>query len=71
MGFKFQQCYTKDVEAKIAELKDLGLDYTVISVGKEGNSYFTCRPYIPLDRFLEGVSLPTAKEDQANADDGL
>ncbi|KAJ9136351.1 hypothetical protein P3X46_033439 [Hevea brasiliensis] len=47
----------KKAESRIAELKDLGLDYTVISVGKK------------VDRYLEGASLPTAKEAQAIADD--
>ncbi|KAK7829472.1 atp synthase gamma chain [Quercus suber] len=56
-------------EARIAELKGLGLSYTVISVGKKGNTYFRRRPYIPVDKFLEGGSLPTAKEAQAIADD--
>ncbi|XP_012091343.1 ATP synthase gamma chain, chloroplastic [Jatropha curcas] len=65
----FNNAIIKKAEARIAELKDLGLNYTVISVGKKGNSYFLRRPYIPVDRFLEGTSLPTAKEAQAIADD--
>ncbi|XP_022723224.1 ATP synthase gamma chain, chloroplastic-like [Durio zibethinus] len=58
----------KKAEARIAELTELGLDYTVISVGKKGNSYFIRRPFIPVDRFQEGSTLPTAKEAQAIAD---
>lgn len=65
----FNNNIIKKAEARIAELKALGLDYTIISVGKKGNSYFLRRPYIPVDKFLEGGSLPTAKEAQAIADD--
>ncbi|KAJ0082367.1 hypothetical protein Patl1_10021 [Pistacia atlantica] len=65
----FNNNLIKKAEARIAELKNLGLEYTVISVGKKGNSYFLRRPYIPVDKFLEGGSLPTAKEAQAIADD--
>ncbi|KAJ4981453.1 hypothetical protein NE237_032290 [Protea cynaroides] len=65
----FNNAIIKKAEARIADLKKLGLQYTVISVGKKGNSYFLRRPYIPVDRFLEGGSLPTAKEAQAIADD--
>ncbi|KAK9064175.1 hypothetical protein SSX86_015555 [Deinandra increscens subsp. villosa] len=59
----------KKAEARIRELKTLGLDYVVISVGKKGNSYFLRRPYIPVDKFVDGSNLPTAKEAQAIADD--
>ncbi|CAN4078348.1 unnamed protein product [Withania somnifera] len=59
----------KKAEARIRDLKALGIDYTLISVGKKGNSYFLRRPYIPVDKFLEGSSLPTAKDAQAIADD--
>ncbi|KAK7332323.1 hypothetical protein VNO80_29073 [Phaseolus coccineus] len=65
----FNNFIIKKAEARIRELTALGLEYTVISVGKKGNSYFIRRPYIPVDRFLEGGSLPTAKEAQAIADD--
>lgn len=65
----FNNSIIKKAEARISELKALGLDYTVISVGKKGNSYFLRRPYIPVDKFLEGGTLPTAKEAQAIADD--
>ncbi|KAM7525235.1 hypothetical protein LguiA_015137 [Lonicera macranthoides] len=65
----FNNQILKKAEARIRELKALGLEYTVISVGKKGNSYFLRRPYIPVDKYLEGGSLPTAKEAQAIADD--
>ncbi|XP_073153637.1 ATP synthase gamma chain, chloroplastic [Henckelia pumila] len=65
----FNNYILKKAEKRISELKELGLDYTVISVGKKGNTYFLRRPYIPVDRYLEGTNLPTAKEAQAIADD--
>lgn len=65
----FNNYIIKKAEARIRDLKALGLDYTIISVGKKGNSYFLRRPYIPVDKFLEGSSLPTAKDAQAIADD--
>lgn len=65
----FNNQVLKKAERRIAELKGLGLEYTVISVGKKGNGYFQRRPQIPVDRYLEGGNLPTAKEAQAIADD--
>lgn len=65
----FNNYIIKKAEARIRELKSLGLDYTVISVGKKGNTYFQRRPYIPVDRFLSCGNLPTTKDAQAVADD--
>lgn len=66
----FNNAVTRKAEERIGELKNLGLDYTIISVGKKGNSYFRRRNnYIPVDRFIEGGGFPTAKEAQAIADD--
>lgn len=65
----FNNNIIKKAESRIAELKELGLSYIIISVGKKGNAYFIRRPYIPVDRFLEATTLPTAKEAQAIADD--
>ncbi|KAF5727957.1 ATP synthase gamma chain chloroplastic [Tripterygium wilfordii] len=65
----FNNLVIKKAEARMAELKELGIDYTVISVGKKGNAYFKNRPNIPVDRFIEGRSFPTAKEAQMIADD--
>ncbi|XP_021766874.1 ATP synthase gamma chain, chloroplastic [Chenopodium quinoa] len=65
----FNNMLLKKAEARIAELKDLGVDYTIISVGKKGNTYFVRRPNIPVDRYFDGSNLPTAKEAQAIADD--
>ena len=60
----FNNSIIKKAEARIS-----GLDYTVISFGKKGNTYFLRRPDIPVDKFLEGGTFPTAKEAQAIADD--
>lgn len=65
----FNNYIIKKAERRMSELRDLGVAYTIISVGKKGNSYFLRRPYIPVDRFLEGGTLPTTKEAQAIADD--
>lgn len=64
----FNNGIIKKAETRIAELKNLGLDYTVISVGKKGNSYFMRRPNVPVERFIEGWTFPTAKEAQTIAD---
>ena len=62
----------KMAENRIAELTDLGLDCTVISVGQKGNSYFRRRnrtPVVTVDRFVVVGGFPTAKEAQVIADD--
>ncbi|XP_057973218.1 ATP synthase gamma chain, chloroplastic-like [Malania oleifera] len=64
----YNNAVIKRAEARIVELKNLGLDYTVISVGKRGNSYFLRRPHISVDKFIKGGSFPTVKEAQAIAD---
>lgn len=65
----FNNYIIKKAESRMGELSALGIAYTLISVGKKGNSYFQRRPYIPVDRFLEVGSLPTARDAQAIADD--
>ncbi|XVE80398.1 hypothetical protein DITRI_Ditri14bG0136400 [Diplodiscus trichospermus] len=65
----FNNVVIKEAESRLAKLKDLGLDYTVISVGKKGNSYFRHKDHDFVDRFVEGVGFPTAKEAQMIADD--
>ncbi|KAK8954734.1 hypothetical protein KSP39_PZI002475 [Platanthera zijinensis] len=69
-----EQLQTDDIDvpltsARIADIKSLGLDFVVLSVGKKGNSFFQRRPHIPVDRFLELGGLPTTKDAQAIADD--
>ncbi|KAI3685388.1 hypothetical protein L6452_34630 [Arctium lappa] len=65
----FNNIILRKARTRIDELKNLGLDYTVISVGKKGNSYFLRRPDVLVDRFIEGEGFPTAKDSQVIADD--
>lgn len=65
----FNSSVLRKAETRIKELKKIGVGYTVISVGKKGNSYFRRRDSILVDRFIEGGGFPTAKEAQAIADD--
>ncbi|KAI5674796.1 hypothetical protein M9H77_15160 [Catharanthus roseus] len=65
----FNSGILKKAEARINELKILGLDYTLISVGKKGNAYFRRRDSLFVDRFVEGGNFPTTKEAQVIADD--
>lgn len=65
----FNNFILRKAETRVAELKNLGLDYTIISVGKKGNSYFMRRPNLLVDRFIEGEGFPTAKDSQRIADD--
>ncbi|XP_017980151.1 PREDICTED: ATP synthase gamma chain 1, chloroplastic-like isoform X2 [Theobroma cacao] len=65
----FNNAVIRKAESRIAELKGLGLDFTVISVGKKGNSYLRRRDHVSVDRFVEGGGFPTAKEAQIIADD--
>lgn len=64
----FNNAIIRKAEKRIGELKALGLDSSVISVGKKGNSYFSRRPNIEVVRYIEGEGFPTAKEAQAIAD---
>ncbi|GAB2231580.1 hypothetical protein Droror1_Dr00010588 [Drosera rotundifolia] len=66
----FNNAVLRKAEARIEELKQLGLDYTVISIGKKGNTHFLARPYINVDKLLDGFNnLPTAKDALKIADD--
>ncbi|KAJ4828576.1 ATP synthase gamma chain 1, chloroplastic [Turnera subulata] len=65
----FNNTLIKKAQSRIEELKQLGLEYTIISVGRKGNAWFQRRPNIPVDRYLEGGGQPTAKEAQAISDD--
>lgn len=64
----FNNNVLKKAEARMEDLKQLGVDYTVISVGKKGNAYFQRRDYIPTERFLELAGIPTVKDSQAICD---
>ncbi|KAL4312252.1 hypothetical protein GQ457_01G006050 [Hibiscus cannabinus] len=65
----FNNAMVKKADSRILELKGLGLDYTVISVGKKGNYCFSWKVDVLVDRFVEGDGFPTAKEAQIIADD--
>lgn len=66
----FNSAVIRKAETRIKELQSLGLDYTIISVGKKGNAYFLRRvSYMNVDRLIEGEGFPTAKEAQTIADD--
>lgn len=59
----------KKAETRMRELKEMGVDCVVISVGRKGNVYFRRKGDVEVDRFVEGGSFPTAKEAQVIADD--
>ncbi|MCD7461516.1 hypothetical protein HAX54_046309 [Datura stramonium] len=59
----------KKAETRMEELTSLGVEFTLISVGKKGNAYFRSRKGKFVDRFVEGESFPTTKEAQVIADD--
>ncbi|GFZ12525.1 ATPase, F1 complex, gamma subunit protein [Actinidia rufa] len=61
--------FSEKAETRIAELRGIGVDCSVISVGKKGNSYFRKRPSVSVDGFIETGSFPTAKDAQRIADD--
>lgn len=66
----FNNAVIRKAESRILELQKLGIGYTIISVGKKGNAYFSRRvPYVSVDRFVEGEGFPTTKEAQTIADD--
>lgn len=65
----FNNFILKKAQARIADIKALGLDFVVLSIGKKGNTFFQRRPQIPVDRYLELGGLPTTKDAQAIADD--
>lgn len=66
----FNNAVLKMAETRMVELRKLGLDCVVISVGKKGNGYFKRRTNVVVDMFIEGGSgFPTAKEAQLIADD--
>uniref|UniRef100_A0ACD5U7C2 Uncharacterized protein n=1 Tax=Avena sativa TaxID=4498 RepID=A0ACD5U7C2_AVESA len=64
----FNNNVLKKAEARMEDLRQLGVDYKVISVGKKGNAYFQRREYIPTERFLELAGIPTVKDSQAICD---
>lgn len=65
----FNNAVVKKAQTRIEELRKLGLDCVVISVGKKGNSFFNRRDFVEVDRFVDNGGFPTTKEAQTIADD--
>ncbi|VVA91461.1 unnamed protein product [Arabis nemorensis] len=66
----FNNSVIKKASLRIQELKQRGIDCVVISVGKKGNSYFSRRDEIDVDKCIQGGGVfPTVKEAQVIADD--
>lgn len=65
----FNNMILKKAAERMVQLQKIGVDYTVISVGKKGKSYFRRRPDIQIDRFLDTGYTPTTKDAQAIADE--
>ena len=59
----------KKAEARALELKSLGLDVKLITVGKKGTTYFKRRPQYNLVASFDLGAKPTIKEAQAIADE--
>lgn len=64
----FNKAVIKKAENRMVELKDMGLDCVVISVGKKGNAYFRHRSNVSVIRCIEGEGFYTVKEAQTIAD---
>ncbi|KAG0631057.1 hypothetical protein M758_1G224300 [Ceratodon purpureus] len=65
----FNNYVLKKAEQRMKELRAIGVEFTVVSIGKKGNGYFKRRPQIPVDRYLDAGNAPTTKEAQAIADE--
>ncbi|AES70365.1 putative H(+)-transporting two-sector ATPase [Medicago truncatula] len=65
----FNNSVAKKAEARVMELKNLGINCVVISVGKKGSSYFNRSGFVEVDRFIDNVGFPTTKDAQIIADD--
>lgn len=64
----FNNAVIKKAETRMAELKGMGLDCVVISVGKKGNAYFRHRSNVSVVRCIEGEGFYTVKKAQSIAD---
>ncbi|XP_044509438.1 ATP synthase gamma chain 2, chloroplastic-like isoform X3 [Mangifera indica] len=64
----FNNAVIRKAESRMAELKENGLDYVVISVGKKGNAYFKRRSDVAVVRSIEGRGFYSVKEAQLIAD---
>ncbi len=65
----FNNYVLKKAEERMKQLRKIGVDFTIVSIGKKGNSYFKRRPHIPVDRYVDSGTAPTTKEAQAIADE--
>ncbi|KAI5057571.1 hypothetical protein GOP47_0027586 [Adiantum capillus-veneris] len=65
----FNNFVLKKSEQRMRDLKSIGVDFVLVSIGKKGGSYFKRRPHIPVDKFLDTGVAPTTKEAQAVADE--
>jgi F-type H+-transporting ATPase subunit gamma len=65
----FNNYVLKKAEERMRQLTKIGVDFTIVSIGKKGNGYFKRRPHIPVDRYLDSGTAPTTKEAQAIADE--
>eukprot|EP00246_Nothoceros_aenigmaticus_P003774 TRINITY_DN14969_c0_g1_i1.p1 TRINITY_DN14969_c0_g1~~TRINITY_DN14969_c0_g1_i1.p1 ORF type:complete len:386 (-),score=79.63 TRINITY_DN14969_c0_g1_i1:805-1962(-) len=65
----FNNYVLKKAEWRMKELRSMGVDFTLISIGKKGNSYFKRREHIPVDKFLDAGNQPTTRDAQAIADE--
>lgn len=66
----FNNVVLRKAETRIAELQNLGLECSLISVGKKGSLYFSRRGCEFLDRCIVGNGgFPSAKDAQVIADD--
>ena len=65
----FNNFIIKKAEERMKDLRKIGVEYVLVSVGKKGGSYFKRRPEIPVDRYIDTGSTPTTKEAQAIADE--
>lgn len=63
----FNNAVINRTESRIAELEELGVDYSLVIIGERGNSYFKRRGYV-VKKFIQIKSFPTAKEAQIVAD---
>lgn len=65
----FNNFVIKKSEERMAQLRKIGVDFVLVSIGKKGAAYYKRRPHIPVDRFLDTGNAPTTKEAQAIADE--
>uniref|UniRef100_A0A7S0MRR4 F-ATPase gamma subunit n=1 Tax=Pyramimonas obovata TaxID=1411642 RepID=A0A7S0MRR4_9CHLO len=65
----FNNFVIKKTEARIAELKEMGIEATLVAVGKKGAQYFKRRPQYKLAKVFDMGGAPTTADAQAVADE--